>query len=165
MIIAQQRDPIELRFGKTFEFQIYGFMAVAVHGVTIGQRFAWYSKRVGLRIVHTIRSLHRRRKLPYRISTGCSFEGMSVRRYPGLSNNPLQITNPCQHNGFYMPHRGKMLLPCHFDNNIVIRQCESLANHVLIGNEGGTYLMLTKIRASCRCRCPCGFCGQRVEGF
>ena len=25
--------------------------------------------------------------------------------------------------------------------------------------------MLTKIKASCRCRCPCGFCGQRVEGF
>ena len=39
MIIAQQRDPIELRFGKTFEFQIYGLMAVAVHGVSTGQRF------------------------------------------------------------------------------------------------------------------------------
>ena len=93
-------DPIESFVKKRVRSRSTESWQVTVHAVRGWAVISWICSRVGLRIVYTIRSLHRRWKLSYRISSISSSKEPCL-KIPGPFKSTLS-TNPAQHDGSHL---------------------------------------------------------------
>ena len=137
---------------------------VTVHAVRGWAVISWICSRVGLRIVYTIRSLHRRWKLSYRISSISS------------SREPLsEDTWAFQIHSFNQSRSTRWVTPaCHIMRNCCLTVTLMIARHlavleawqmlVLLVASVGHNRCFPNIWASCHCRFVASD-GHRLEGF